>query len=102
MKEYQTFTYIMYQESMEREKREEEEKRRADEQRKTAEKERKQQEIESKSPQTRAEMLMQARRNANMANMEISRPEEIVDTPSSNLGTSATLEDLVEYLEDEM
>lgn len=102
MKEYQTFTYIMYQESMEREKREEEEKRRADEQRKTAEKERKQQEIESKSPQTRAEMLMQARRNANMTNTEVSRPEEIVDTSSSNLRTSATLEDLVDYLEDEM
>ena len=103
MKEYQTFSYIMYQESIEREKREEEERRRADEQKKAAEKERQQEQ----RPQTRAEILMQARRNANMIN-NVSTDEELVlnnsndNIDSSSLGTSATLEDLVDYIEEEM
>ena len=59
-------------------------------------------------PQTRAEILMRARRNANMVN-NVSTDEELVlnnnsnDTiDSSSLGTSATLEDLVDYIEEEM
>ena len=94
----------MYQESIEREKREEEERRRADEQKKAAEKERQQEQ----RPQTRAEILMQARSNANMVN-NVSTDEELVlnnnsndNIDSSSLGTSATLEDLVDYIEEEM
>ena len=51
---------------------------------------------------------MQARRNANMIN-NVNTDEELVLNNNSNdnidsgsLGTSATLEDLVDYIEEEM
>ena len=95
----------MYQENLERERREEEEKRRADEQKKAAEREQKEQENSNKVPPSRAEMILKAKRNSEAitfddANYYNSKVKE--ETTNAPLNTTATLEDLVDYMEDEL
>lgn len=87
----------MYKENQEREKKEAEEAAaRADEKRKQKQQEQQQ---NSRSPQTRAEILLEAKRNR----VGVDQNPQI--TPNQNeqqlLGSGVTAGDLIDYLEDE-
>lgn len=104
IREYQTLTYIMYLENLERERKDEEEARKADEERKRAEEERKKESIEEAPPRNRAEMILRARRA--QENVDIPEnyipvfPEQQQPTPNPLIGLP--MDELVEFLEDEM
>lgn len=86
----------MYQENLEREAREkrEEEERRADEKKKRSQ----EKSNNNNKPRSRAEMLAQAQaRQQNQYNVE----GPAIDQISPPQHTSATVEDIVDYLEEE-
>lgn len=110
MREYHTFTYIMYKENLEREKREAEEAaKRADAEKKSQQREeeqRKQQEQESR-PKTRAEILLEAKRNAGLVPVK----KELSTQPQSQesnveydprFAPPSIMDEFVDYIEDEI
>lgn len=104
MIEYQTLTYIMYQENLEREKKDEEDRRRADEERKRKEEELKRREAQNNNerPQTRAEMLLAARRaREGIENPDGSQPV-FANSSSGVPGLDMPMDEFVEMLEQEM
>ena len=106
MKEYHTFTYIMYKENLEREKREAEEAaKRADVEKQNQQRE--EQKHEQMRPKTRAEILLEARKNSGFIPVQKSEPqsqesniEQVEYDP--RFTPPSIMDEFVDYLEDEI
>ena len=107
MKEYHTFTYIMYKENLEREKREAEEAaKRADVEKQNQQRDITQKDEQNKMrPKTRAEILLEAKKNAGFMPVQKSEPQSQEPQKveyDDRFAPPSIMDEFVDYIEDEI